>query len=453
MRILLIEDEKIMRVTLTDTLRKAGYSVTASETGLRGLEIYKKHEFDVVITDLKLPQITGIEILQTILNINKNSYVILMTAFGSVDTAVEALKIGAYDYLTKPFSYDELLLTLKKIESHLEIVEENIRLKNEIKLSKKYQFIGNSPATQKIHEIIESIADSDHTILIEGECGTGKEVVANLLHHNSGRKDGPFIKLSCASLSESLLESELFGHEKGAFTGAIKTKKGRFERAHGGTIFLDDIDDMPLSMQVNLLRVLQEREIERVGGSEVIPVDVRIICATKLDLQELSKAGKFREDLFYRLNVIPIYLPALRERKDDILLLTEHFIKKHNKNNQMLSIPEDVIQLLAEYDWPGNIRELENIIQRMIALSKGNMLSIESLPDDITRGIPEKLNISDFEYREDDLHGYDSLVTQFEKRLLTWALKKEKNNQTNAAQLLQISRTTLRSKLEKYNLI
>ncbi|MBC8184086.1 sigma-54-dependent Fis family transcriptional regulator [candidate division KSB1 bacterium] len=453
MKILLIEDEKIMRVTLTDAIRKKGYQVTACDTGLQGLDVFKKENFDVVITDLKLPKISGIEVLKTVRQLNNNVYVILMTAFGSVNSAVEALKMGAYDYLTKPFSHDELLLTLKKLEEHLKIVEENIRLKDEIRSSKKIQFIGSSPVARKIYEIIETVADSDHTVLIEGESGTGKEVVANLLHHNSSRRDGPFIKLNCASLSESLLESELFGHEKGAFTGAIKTKKGRFERAHEGTIFLDDIDDMPLSMQVNLLRVIQEREIERVGGSKVIPIDVRVICATKLNLKDKIKAGEFREDLYYRLNVVPIFLPALRERKEDIPLLIEYFIKKHGMQSQTPLVSKETMKLLLDYNWPGNIRELENIVERMIALSKSNSIGENELPDILTQTFNGNNDFVNWDYLGENFSGMEKIVAQFEQKLLNWALRQTDFNQTEAAQLLQLNRTTMRSKLEKYGMI
>ena len=453
MKILLIEDEKIMRVTLTDAIKKSGYEVTACETGLQGLEEFQNQGYDVVITDLKLPKISGLEVLRTVREKNENIYVILMTAFGSVNSAVEALKMGAYDYLTKPFSHDELLLTLKKIKEHLEVVKENIRLKNEIRSSKKNQLVGNSPGIQKIYETIETIADSDHTVLIQGKSGTGKEVVANLLHRNSLRKNGPFIKVSCAALSETLLESELFGHEKGAFTGAIKEKKGRFERAHNGTIFLDDIDDMPLSMQVKLLRVLQEREIERVGGSKVIPVDVRVVCATKVDLKEKVKAGEFRDDLYYRLNVIPLTIPSLKERKEDIPLLVEHFIQKHGLRKNVVSISPQALQSLMSFDWPGNIRELENIIERMIALSKNEVIGDNELPEVITQSYNGGEDFIRWGIIEKKLPGLEKLVVQFEKQLLKWALQKADFNQTNAAQMLKINRTTMRSKLEKYNML
>ncbi|OQX95726.1 hypothetical protein B6I21_03915 [candidate division KSB1 bacterium 4572_119] len=453
MKILLIEDEKIMRVTLTDAIKKSGCEVTACETGLQGLEEFQNQGYDVVITDLKLPKISGLEVLRTVREKNENIYVILMTAFGSVNSAVEALKMGAYDYLTKPFSHDELLLTLKKIKEHLEVVKENIRLKNEIRSSKKNQLVGNSPGIQKIYETIETIADSDHTVLIQGKSGTGKEVVANLLHRNSLRKNGPFIKVSCAALSETLLESELFGHEKGAFTGAIKEKKGRFERAHNGTIFLDDIDDMPLSMQVKLLRVLQEREIERVGGSKVIPVDVRVVCATKVDLKEKVKAGEFRDDLYYRLNVIPLTIPSLKERKEDIPLLVEHFIQKHGLRKNVVSISPQALQSLMSFDWPGNIRELENIIERMIALSKNEVIGDNELPEVITQSYNGGEDFIRWGIIEKKLPGLEKLVVQFEKQLLKWALQKADFNQTNAAQMLKINRTTMRSKLEKYNML
>ena len=453
MKILLIEDEKIMRVTLQDAIRKKGYEVVSCETGAEGLEQFKRENFDVVVTDLKLPKISGMEVLKTVRETNNDTYVILMTAYGTVNSAVEALKIGAYDYLTKPFSHDELLLTLKKIEEHLNLVQENIRLKKEIQSSKIKTFIGNSPAAKKIFEIVETVADSDHTVLIQGESGTGKEVIANLLHYTSGRKNQPFIKVSCAALSESLLESELFGHVKGAFTGAIKDKKGRFERANGGTIFLDDVDDMPMSMQVKLLRVLQEKEIERVGGSKVIPIDVRVVCATKVDLQQKIKTGSFREDLYYRLNVIPIHIPPLRERKEDIPLLAEHFVKKHGVAKQIHSISPEAINILSQYDWPGNVRELENVIERMIALSKEKIIGEKELPDYLHRQTSRENDFINWHYLEDHFLPLDKLTSRFEENLLRWALEKAGFNQTHAAELLGIRRSTLRSKLEKYDLI
>lgn len=453
MRILLVEDDKIMRITLSDAIQKKGYQVVACATGADGIAAFKKDDFDVVLTDLKLPRMSGLDILKKAHAEKKNTPVIIMTAYSSVSSAVEALKLGAYDYLTKPFSLDELFLTLKKIEDHLKIIAENIQLKKELRSKSGRRLIGNSAAHRKIIERIEMIAESNHTVLIHGESGTGKEGIANLIHYNSLRKDAPFIKVSCAALSETLLESELFGHEKGAFTGAIAMKKGRFERANAGTIFLDDVDDTPLSMQVKLLRVLQEREFERVGGHQVIPIDVRVICATKVNLLEKVQAHKFREDLFYRLNVIPIQVPPLREKKEDIPLLIQHFIQIYGKADLSYEISSEAMDLFLNYSWPGNVRELENIIQRILALAQSTSIVVKDLPEVILQYTNRQVDFINWKCFEQNPPPLENLVLDFERKLLIWALEKTQTNQTHAAQLLQIKRSTLRSKLEKFGLL
>ncbi|MHB8871932.1 MAG: sigma-54 interaction domain-containing protein, partial [Candidatus Doudnabacteria bacterium] len=350
---------------------------------------------------------------------------------------------------TKPFSTDQLLLLVKKISRFKKLEEENVSLKE--KLKERYSFhniIGKSKPMQDLYDLIETISSSDVAVLIEGGSGTGKEMVANAIHYSSTRKDGPFIKLSCALLNESLLESELFGHEKGAFTGAIKFKKGRFELAHSGTIFLDDVDDIPVSSQVKLLRLLQEKEFERVGGNTTIKTDVRFICATKVDLWEKVKLNQFREDLYYRLRVIPVKLPPLRERREDIPLLIDHFLKKVGKTN--LYFTPEAIELLTSYNWPGNVRQLENSIYRITALIKGKEITKEMIPNDL---IPPKDEKTVFDISKAKQINLDKMMQEIELSAINWACEKSNKNQSKAAELLGIKRTTLRDKMKKYNLL
>ncbi|HEY4619883.1 MAG TPA: sigma-54 dependent transcriptional regulator, partial [Nitrospirota bacterium] len=331
--VLIIDDEPLMRISISDALKAEGYNVASAATGSEGLKAIKDTSYDVVITDLRLPEVDGVQILKTCRQISPHTKVLMITAYGSVDTAVEAMRIGAYDYITKPFSMDELILTVKRLIALRDLEDENIYLKE--KIEEKYDFsgiIGKSEKMQDIFEKIKIIAPTDTTVLITGESGTGKELVANAIHFNSPRKNEAFIKVSCAALPETLLEAELFGHERGAFTGALKQKKGRFELAHKGTLFLDEIGEINQTVQVKLLRVLQEREFERLGGTSTINVDVRIIGATQRDLKKEVQKGNFREDLYYRLNVVPVQLPPLRDRKEDILLLMEHFLKLYSKH-------------------------------------------------------------------------------------------------------------------------
>ena len=368
MRIIVIDDEKIKRTTMTDVLNKAGYNVESFETPIAALAHFEKFGSDIVITDIRMPGLDGFEVLRKVKSISPNTAVVMITGYGTIESAVEAMKLGAYDYLTKPFSSDQLLLVISKVRRFIELENENISLKE--KLSEIYSFhniIGKSRVMRQLYEKLETISKTDMAVLIEGESGTGKEIVANAIHYNSVRKNKPFIKLSCAILNESLLESELFGHVKGAFTGAIKDNKGRFELANGGTLFLDDVDDIPKSFQVKLLRVLQEKEFEKVGGNISMKVDVRVISATKVDLLSKVKKNEFREDLYYRLNVIPIKLPPLRERREDIVLLLNHFAKKIGKEN--LEFSNDALEVLINYNWPGNVRQLENTLCRIVAFS------------------------------------------------------------------------------------
>lgn len=444
MKILIIEDEKITRISLSNTLKKEGFDVFAAEDGKHGIELLHSESPEIIISDLRLPDASGIDILSAAIVKNPDTKVILITAYATVETAVEALKLGAYDYLTKPFSPEKLLAILRNIRQLQNVLIENTELKNKIQFLEEKPIVGNSEETRKLREKIRHIANNDFTVLIEGESGTGKEIVARALHNFSPRRNESFITVSCSGIPESLLESELFGHEKGSFTGAVKRHRGYFERANKGTIFLDDIDDFPLYMQVKLLRVIQEREFSRVGGSEVISPDLRIICATKIDLKKKVEEKKFREDLFYRLNIIPLKIKPLRERKEDIVPLVEFFFKKHSSGEKLQFMTPPVWQKLQDYDWYGNVRELENLVERMIALSYTGKID-EALIDlpgagSISGSAPGSIG---------EPESFDDFMNAKEKEIIVRALEKSGNSITNAARLLKIPRTTLSSKIER----
>lgn len=448
--ILVIDDEPMMRVAISDALSRERFRVKTAETALEGMELVKGQSFDVVITDLRLPKGSGLEVLKACKETSPETEVILITAYGTVETAVQAMKDGAYDYLTKPFSMDELVLLTKRCTKLRSLEAENLRLKEEIERQSRFQgIVGKSPPMQEVFELIEVVTQNTATVLIIGESGTGKELVANAIHHRSPRKDGPFIKVNCAALPETLLESELFGHEKGAFTGAIRQRKGRFELADGGTLFLDEVGEIPLSLQVKLLRVLQEREFERLGGAETLKVDVRIICATKRDLTEGVKKGTFREDLYYRLNVIPIYLPPLRKRKEDIPLLVDHFLRLYSQKmgRAEKGISEEALGLLMNYDYPGNVRELENAIERAVALGKGEAIGPSDLPITLRegKGLPPPPS---------SLPGRTLVeaLQEYEKACIMEALRRAGGMKGKAAELLGISRKTLWEKVNLYGL-
>jgi DNA-binding NtrC family response regulator len=447
MRIIVVDDEKIKRTTMTDAIRKAGYFVESFDSPIAALTYFENFGADLIITDIRMPGLDGFEVLQKVKNINPAVFVILITGFGTIESAVSAMKMGAYDYLTKPFSSEQLLLMIEKVKRLIELEQENVILKE--KLTDIYSFhniVGKSEVMRDLYEQLNTIAKTDMAVLIEGESGTGKEIAANAIHFNSLRKSKPLIKLSCAILNESLLESELFGHTRGAFTGAVRDKKGRFETANGGTLFLDDVDDMPLSFQVKLLRVLQEKEFERVGENFPVKVDVRIICATKVNLLDKVTSGEFREDLFYRLNVIPVKLPPLRKRREDIPLLIKHFAKKIGREE--VEFTADVLEKLTIYDWPGNVRQLENTICRMMAFSRSNVVTKDLLPVELNG--KEK---SRFAVNFDNLENlkYDKIVEEVESAAIRWALNKALGNQSKAAEILGLKRTTFRDKMLKYN--
>ncbi len=469
--VLIIEDEPIMRNILKNTLNKAGFETTIVEDGIKGIAAITEGDFDIIVTDIILPQGDGFKILKWAKEKRPDTSVILITGHGKVKDAVEAMKLGASDYLTKPFSMEDLTLRINKIVEFQELKRDYTRLQQECEtIFGVERILGVSPKIMAIRDLTKTVAGVDSTILIEGESGTGKEVVANAIHYSSPRKDKPFIKISCAAIPETLLESELFGYEKGAFTGALKRKPGRFELANHGTLFLDEIGDLPQTLQVKLLRVLQEREFERIGGTETIKVDVRIICATNRDLEKETKEGRFREDLYYRLKVIPIHLPPLRERKDDVPILINHFIKIYSKkmNKKITAFSDEAMKYLLDYDFPGNVRELENIVERTIALSPNQIIGKEYLPllkerrqisensvygqtaADSEQQIPISKKLQKKE--PEKTVPLQDRMGEVEKKYIIDILKKAKGNKTKAAGILNISRKNLWEKMRKYNI-
>lgn len=449
MKILVIEDELSVRLGISCTLEGAGYKIATTEDGLDGIRLFEKENFDIVITDLRLPGADGIEVLKSIKNISPDAGVVIITAFADVKTAVEAMREGAYDYISKPFAPNELLIIIDRFIKHRELELENIRLRREIGECKYFQHIvGISPAMQAIFEKIEVVSKTDSSVMIYGESGTGKELVANAIHSLSPRKDNPLIKINCAAIPETLLESELFGHEKGAFTGAIHRRKGKFEMAHGGTIFLDEIGDMPLSLQAKLLRILEDHTFERVGGNESVSVDVRTIYATSKNLKEDIKAGKFREDLYYRINVLPITLPPLRERKEDIPLLVNHFLKifSEKAGKTGLAISPAAMERLVAYEYPGNVRELRHAIEMFVTFCRGDTIEPCCLPAEI-RGT--EVRHSDVALACDKLP-LTERVRAFEREIIARVLEETDSKKKEAAKKLGISRGTLWRKLKEH---
>lgn len=453
-KVLIVDDEKLMRISLESQLRKEGYNVKSVDNALHGLKMVKSEEFDVVVTDLRLSGMGGIELLKDIKKHNQEIVVVIMTAYGTLESAVSAIKEGAYDYIAKPFSTDELIIKLQRALHYKNTTAEVNRLRKEIRAEFEFcNIIGNSEAMKKVIGTIASVSERDTTVLIKGESGTGKEKIAGAIHYHSNRRMGPFIRVSCAALNREILESELFGHEKGAFTGAVKTRRGRFELANGGSIFLDDVDDIPLDMQVKLLRVLQERTFERVGGEETLCADVRVICATKKDLLEHIKEGCFREDLFYRLNVVPVNIPPLRERKEDIPYLINYFLKKFisQYEDALPVVSEEALDVLLAYNWPGNVRELENVIEHAIAFSKSKGISLETLPEYL-RKLDVRTDLLSMNLSNKETINLQDALTEVEKKLIQWARQKANGNQVKMAEILGIPRTTLRNRLMKLQL-
>ena len=441
-KILIVDDEVNLLQSLSDVLKKKGYSVATAQNGLEALEKLKERYFNIAIVDLKMPKMGGMELLEVMKERYPQTLVVILTGYGIIKNAVEAMKKGAYNYLIKPFSPDEILLIANKIMEEENLREENRFLRQE--LEKKGEIITQNEEMRRLKELVEQVAKTEATVLITGETGTGKELVAQAIYQSSPRKKNLFVKVNCAALAEGVLESELFGHERGAFTDAYIQKKGRFELADRGTLFLDEIGDIPLTTQVKLLRVLQEGELERVGAEETIKVDVRIIAATNQNLPQAIREKRFREDLFYRLNVVSLELPPLRERKEDIPLLAQYLLKKYKGLNKCLEgISEEALDCLASYSWPGNIRELENTMERAVILAKKPLIKEEDLS--LPSGDIASLDKVSFSLGSKSLR-------KVERNLLATVLGETKWNLSKAAQILEISRTTLYSKIKKHGL-
>ncbi|NGZ07851.1 MAG: sigma-54-dependent Fis family transcriptional regulator [Nitrospira sp. LK70] len=450
--VLVVDDDPAVRDVLREALVQEEYHVSTAEDGATAIQAVKDSVVHVVITDFQLPDIDGIEIIDRLAKLDAKIIPIMMTGFGTIETAVRAMKSGAFDFITKPFDLEAVAVVVRKATEFLRLRQENHLLRKAVRDQYRLeQLVGASEPIQQVMEFVRKVADSDSTVMIQGESGTGKELVARMLHFNSLRKDRPLVPVNCGAIPENLLESELFGHEKGAFTGAIHARMGRFELANGGTIFLDEIGEMSLPLQVKLLRVLQEREFERVGGNRTIHVDVRIVAATNQDLEMLIEEKRFRKDLFYRLNVIPIVIPPLRERRSDIPLLIDHFLTRFNqtKHTEVSGPAPDALRRLTEYDWPGNIRELENMVERLVVLKKDGLLSLGDLPEKISRRPPSpELTEQFIRFGEDGIN-LSREVEQYEKHLIMEALRKANGVTSRAAQLLHLNRTTLVEKLKR----
>jgi DNA-binding NtrC family response regulator len=452
-RILIVDDEEANREFLQELLRHEGYEVETAGDGATGLTLLEQIPFHVMLSDLMMPQMSGVELLLQMKERSPFTIGIIFTGYATIETAVEAMKAGAYDYITKPFRVEEILVVLQRALEFQRLNHENVNLRRQLKAKYKFEnIVSDHDKMQAVFEIIEKVSDSDSTVLIYGESGTGKELVARAIHYNSYRQDKPLIPINCGAIPEELLESELFGYEKGAFTGAVSSRIGRFELAHGGTIFLDEIGEMSPGLQVKLLRVLQEREFERVGGTRTIKIDVRIIAATNRDLEVMVANQRFREDLFYRLNVIPLCVPPLRERQSDIVLLIPYFIARFNaeKKRQIEGVTPDALQLLVNYAWPGNVRELENMIERIVILKGGGMITRSDLPEKFIHSFANG-TVPSVDVPDEGLD-FDAVVQTFEKQLLTKALEKTQGVKSRAAELLHMNRTTLVEKVKKLQL-
>jgi two-component system response regulator AtoC len=440
-KILIVDDEAIVRESLRDWLNDVSYQVFTAEDGPQALEILERQKPEIVIADLVMPGMDGIELMKRAKDMLPNVEVVIITAYGSIPTAISAIREGAYDYVEKPFCPERVELLIEKLVKHQRLIEENYSLQQ--KLDERYRFeeiIAKSPKMQRVIEVIKVIANSNATILITGDSGTGKELVARAIHSQSHRRCKPFVAVSCAALPESLLESELFGHEKGAFTGAYSQKKGKFEVANRGTLFLDEVGEMSANIQVHLLRVLEEKEFTRVGGNELIKVDVRVISATNKDIKKALANGEFREDLYYRLNVVSVELPPLREREEDIPLLAQHFLRKFAVENrkEITGFSPEATDFLLKYEWPGNVRELENAIERAVILAKGSLIEVADLPQE------------NLLFTHSSLFGES--LRQVEKNHILNILSETGGNHSEAARTLGISRATLYNKIRAYGL-
>jgi len=449
-RILVVDDEDGMRRLLSRVLTREGYETSAVGSGAEALRLVASERFDLVVTDIKMPEMDGLQLLAELKEYEPSLPIIVITAYGTIENAVQALRSGAYDYIAKPFENDEIKLTVAKAFERERLLAENRYLHAE--LEGRYDFsgiVGGSLAMQQVYDMASSVAVSNANVMITGESGTGKELLARSIHYSSLRKEKPFVVLNCAAISEGVLESELFGHEKGAFSGALDTRKGRFERADQGTLFIDEVAEMSMAAQVKLLRVIQEHEFERVGGNKTISVDVRIVAATNKKLEDLVKNGNFREDLYYRLNVVNINVPPLRSRREDVEPLSRFFLEKYTAETgkKITDLSPRALSCLLAHDWPGNVRELQNAIERAVVLSKGSVLTPRDFPqgmqgdDQICLQIPEKGG------------SLTDILEDLERQLIIQTLQREEGSQTRAAETLGIKRTTLRYKMEKYRMI
>ncbi len=448
--ILVVDDEQSMRDFLSIMLKKEGYDVVAAENGEDALKAVQTEIFDLVISDVKMPGMDGIDVLKTVKEISPESIVIMITAYATAEAAVEAMKLGAYDYITKPFKVDEIKLIIQKALEKRRLRKENILLRREMECRAGFEnFIGKCAPMQQVFSLIRQVADTRSTVLVTGESGTGKELAARAIHFNSSRKDKPFVTVNCGALPETLLESELFGYMKGAFTGALANKQGLFEAANGGTVFLDEISATTPALQIKLLRVLQEREFMRVGGTTDIKVDVRVIAASNKDLLTEVAKGAFREDLYYRLNVIPVHLPALRDRRDDIPLLVDFFLNKFaTRGREPKKIAPDALKMLMSCRWPGNVRELENAIERLVILASADMIHTEHVPDSV-KNIQPCPELIPAEIPDEGLD-LETLLGNAEKTLLQKALERTGGVKTEAAKLLGLTFRSFRHRLQKY---
>jgi DNA-binding NtrC family response regulator len=456
-KVLVVDDEANLRKVLATMLRRTGYDVTVAADGEQGLAEFQKSGADIVVTDLVMPKMGGMELLRSVNSSNPDVPVIIITAHGTVDSAVEAIKLGAFDYITKPFDQTEIQSVIAKAARTHDIAQRNVRVDGRARAA----IVGESEEMQEIFKIIEKVADTPSTVLITGESGTGKELIATALHEGSSRRTKPLIRINCAAIPKDLMESELFGYERGAFTGAVTSKPGRFELADGGTLFLDEIAEIPVEMQVKILRALQESEFERVGGIKTTRVDVRLIAATNRDLQIEIEAGRFRKDLYYRLAVVPIVLPSLRERQSDIPKLTLHFIEKYNRrlNKKIEGISNDALVHLQAYPWPGNIRELENLMERILLFADGPTIMAKDLPEPIRQGAAQapasgsSASAAEGAPAETGLKDIVRMkAAELEKDLIAKALEETGGNVTRTARLLQISRKSLQTKMKEFGL-
>lgn len=454
--ILIVDDEGQNRDYLSEILSQEDYNVSSASNGKDAISKLSQDLFHVVLTDLQMPEVDGLGVIRYLVENKLNCIGIIFTGYGSVKTAVDAMKLGAFDYITKPFKADEIKVVVKKALDHLALQEENTYLKQQLKAKYKFEnIIGTSDRMQKVFSLIDKVSSTDSTVLVLGESGTGKELVARALHYNSPRAQNPFVPVNCGAIPEELLESELFGHEKGAFTSAFRTRIGRFELAHSGSIFLDEVSEMSPNLQVKLLRVVQEREFERVGGIKSIKTDVRIIAATNKDLEEEVAEGRFREDLYYRLNVIPLNLPPLRDRKEDIPLLVKHFMSKYGKekNSLVTGFSKRAMNVLMQHKWPGNVRELENLVERVLVLCEGTEVDVNDLPEKLLAGaaVESSSSVPQLDLPESGID-LSTAVSEFEKSIIMQALTKSNWVKNRAAKLLHVNRTTLVEKIKKQKL-